>query len=105
MTGKYINGEEIPTKRGVFAYLGTPTNTTCTLADTWYAIAGAFTNSPMDEFIFDTDHLEYTGTNPRYFEIDWHATCSGDSNGVTIHYGIYVNGSQYNTIIDNINLD
>ena len=87
------DGYTMGRRSGVFAYLTSPSNTTCTLADTWYPIAGAFTNNPMLDFSFVTDHIEYDGTLKQYFEIDWHATIEGDSNGITAHIGIYLNSS------------
>ncbi len=83
----YVSGK----KSGVFAYLTASTNTTVTTADTYYPIAGSFTNSPMEDFSFDTDHLEYDGNKTQYFEIDWHASISGDANGITCDIGVKIN--------------
>ncbi len=77
---------------GVFAYLSTPTTTTTTLADTWYPMAGAFVNDPMIGFVFDTDHIKYTGTVTRHFEVDGHVVTIGDGNGIIVHFGVFING-------------
>jgi len=86
----YIQGTGV--EEGVFAYMTAESDTTCTAAETWYAIAGAFTNSPMSGFIFDTDHIEYSGLEPVYFKIDWFSTVSSGTNGSVGHFGVYLNG-------------
>jgi len=80
-------------KSGVFAFLTAQTNTTCTLADTWYSIAGSFTNLPIEDFVFDTDHIKYIGKKTQFFEIDWQTSMSGDANGITPHVAISINGT------------
>lgn len=87
----YINGK----KCGIFASLDSPTNTTITTAGTYYPILGTFTNSPMEDFGAATTYtpgIKYTGAKTQHFEIDWHATGSGDSAGITTHIGIKKNG-------------
>ncbi len=79
------------TKLGVFAYLTEITETTCTTGDEWYPLAGAFTNNPIENFVFDTDHIKYIGTQPKWFKISWAATLSGDSNGITSHVTLKIN--------------
>ena len=85
----YISGK----KSGVFAYLASPANTTITTAGTYYPIAGTFTNAPIEDFTaVATPAIRYDGAKTQYFEIDWHASGYGDSNGQTIHIGIKKNG-------------
>ena len=96
-----INGNftDLAENNGVFASLSASANTTVTTADTYYPIAGTFTNSPMENFAAGTVHtpsIKYIGTETKYFEIDWHATASPDSTGMTVHFGIKKNG----TLID-----
>ena len=88
----YVNGEELVTPIGVFAYLSTPATTTVTTSGTYYDISGTFTNAPMEKFVLDGG-IKYKGTRPRYFEVDWHASVDGNSNGMTIHLGIKKNGT------------
>jgi len=78
---------------GVFAYLGSPADTTCTLADTWYPIQGAFVNDPLIDFELDVDKLKYVGANTAYFEVDGHIVSKGDANGITVHFGLKKNGT------------
>lgn len=88
--GGYLTGK----KAGVFANLGTPTNTTITVADTYYPIAGTFTNDPIEDFTaVATPAIRYDGEKVQHFEIDWHAAIKGDSNGITVHVGIKKNGT------------
>jgi len=80
---------------GVFAYLDTPSNTTCTLADTWYPILGTFVNNLARNFgvaTVVTPGIKYTGSKPKFFEIDYHGTLSGDSSGITTDLGVKKNG-------------
>lgn len=84
----YITGK----KSGVFAYLPFEADTTCTLADTWYPIAGTFTNNPMEDFSLGSSYIVYDGTKTQYFEIDAHATVSSNTNGTKAHFGIKING-------------
>ncbi len=77
---------------GVFAFVPSPIITTCTDADTWYPIAGTFTNDFTGAFEFDTDHIKYTGPLTRDFEIDAHIVTKGSANGIVAHFGIYLNG-------------
>ena len=85
--------DELVPPVGVFAYLGAPADTTCTLADTWYPINGAFTNDPMLGFEVDVDKLKYIGAKTMYFEIDGHIVVKGDSNGTTAHFGLKKTGA------------
>jgi len=80
-------------KSGVFATLDAEEDTTITTADTWYPIQGTFTNSPMEDFIFDTDHITYTGTLTQHFKIDWHASITGDNNNITASVTIKKNST------------
>ncbi len=83
---------DLDTKAGVYAYLSAPANTTTTAAATWYPIAGTFVND-FENFIFDTDHIEYSGTVDQEFEIDWHVSLKTDTIGTTCHVTANLNGS------------
>ncbi|RKZ98993.1 MAG: hypothetical protein DRQ46_00520 [Gammaproteobacteria bacterium] len=86
------NFTELAEKNGVFAYLASPTATTVTTGGTYYTIAGTFTNAPMENFSLGTG-IDYDGLTTKYFEVDWHATVSGDSNSITCSVGIKKNTS------------
>lgn len=80
----------VAVQSGVYAYMDSTSATTCTSADTWYAIQGTFTNSPMEGFIFDTDHITYkNGT--QYFEINYNASVQSNNAGSTVHFNVWVN--------------
>lgn len=80
-------------KTGVFASLDAPANTTVITAGTYYPIAGNFTNSPIQNFTaVATPAIRYDGTLTQYFEIDWHASLSGDANNITVNVGIKIDG-------------
>ena len=88
----YISGK----KSGVHAYLGTPTNSTITTANTYQAISGTFTNSPIENFsaaTTNTPGIKYDGSKTQHFEIDWHTTIKASGNNTTVHFSIYKNGS------------
>ena len=77
----------------VYAFLPNSTDTTITVAGTYYPITGPFTNDPLIGFIFDTDHIEYSGPITRHFEIDWHSTLQADNIGTIVHVGISINSA------------
>src|SRR6056297_2236337 len=88
-TSKYC-----PPKTGVFAALMAESSTTITAADTYESIAGSFSNTPMYNFsLISGPAIQCDCNIKKYYEIDWHATIVGDSNGMTVHIGIKKNGT------------
>lgn len=88
-------GSIVGKKVGVFAYLGTPTATTTTLAGTYYPIQGTFTNSPSECFGAATTYtpgIKYECETTQYLEIDWHASVGSDAGNTTVTCGVYKNG-------------
>ncbi len=83
----FVGAEQV----GVGAYLTAAANTTCTDADTFYAISGTFENDPLKGFTLGASAIVYSGRT-RYFEIDWHATIEGDSNSIVAHIGAAIAG-------------
>jgi hypothetical protein len=77
----------------VYGAMTTPTPTTVTTAGTFVPMLGAFTNDPFTGFIFDTDHIEFTGPDSHYFEVDWHCSFTADSASTTVHIGIAFDGT------------
>ena len=87
----FVTGKKV----GVFASLSAPTDTTITVADTYYPIAGTFSNDPLEGFVGATAYppgIKYNESMTQYFEIDWHATVIPDSNTTTVHFAIKKNG-------------
>lgn len=79
---------------GVFAALSAEEETTITEGGTYQPLMGTYTNTPIVGFeVVATPGIKYTGTETKYFEIDWCAACSGDSNSMTVHYAIKKNGT------------
>ena len=79
---------------GLFAALSAPTLTTIADAETFYPIAGTFSNEPASGFTGTEDPaIKYTGTRTLYFEIDAHAVISAATNGTTVECGIKKNGT------------
>ena len=75
-------------KCGTFAYISVADDTTCTVQNTYYPIAGTFTNSPMEDFSVVADPaIKYEGTLTQYFQINWSATFASDNNSNTISIG------------------
>lgn len=90
-TGDLTTEEVIFEKKvGTFAYLHGGV-TTITAANTMQAIAGTFTNAPLEGFSIVGDELTYTEAETRYFEVDWHATVSADVAGTTVYIGVTKN--------------
>ena len=92
-----ITANDLTSTYGVFAALdvsGGAVDTTITVASTFYPILGTFSNSPSVGFTgVATPAIRYDGTATTYFEIDYHATLAGDSNGITAKIGVKKNGS------------
>lgn len=88
--GGSISGKKV----GVYAYIDTPVLTELTLANTYYAIAGDFTNDPIEDFTGATvtvPGIKYVGVYKQYFEIDFHASVATDK-AETLTTAIYKNG-------------
>ena len=88
----FVSGKKV----GVFAALDAPANTTITTAGTYYAIAGTFTNSPVEGFGVATTYtpgIKYAETLTQHFEIDWHATVEADQVNTDVTVGIKKNGT------------
>lgn len=82
-------------KTGVSAYLTAQANTTVVTAGNYYPIQGTFSNSPLENFgaaTVVTPGIKYLGSTTLWFEIDWHATLSGDANSITAECAIFKNG-------------
>jgi len=79
-------------KDGVYAYLSTPAETTCTLADTYYFLEGTFTNEVLEQWEI-TPPLTYIGAAPRYFKITVNASITTDTANNLIHIALYKNGA------------
>lgn len=85
-----------PAQYGVAGVLSAEDSTTVTIGGTYYAINGTFTNDPIQSFTYVSGPppgLRYDGAETRYFEVDWSATVSGDSNRITCFIGVGVNGT------------
>ena len=81
-------------KLGVFASLNTATDTTIIVAGIYYPIAGTFDNVIVGGFeLVATPAIKCLCDVKKYYEVDWHASCSGNSNGITVHCGIKVAGA------------
>lgn len=79
-----------------FVYLPLPTPTTCTLADTWYLVQGAFSPVAVEGFtpVFaPTAGLRYDGDCEQYFEAVWAATCKLAAGSDTISIGVGIDGA------------
>ena len=74
---------------GVFASLGSPSNTTITTGGTYYPISGTFTNNPSQGFSTTADPaIQFDEDDYTWFEIDWHCTFSCSTSNSTISVGI-----------------
>ena len=83
-----IRGE----RSGVFACLSSPASVTTTLADTWYAVPGTFTNSPMEGFSLAADSIQYDGDIARYYKVVMCCSVESDTASTLFYIGIKVNG-------------
>lgn len=83
-------------RRGVYAYLTGSANTTCTNANTFYAIQGGFTNQPMEGFILGATAIQCTSNSTTWYEIDWHATLSSNRTGTTAYIGVSIDNETLN---------
>ena len=78
---------------GVFAYLPNPTNTTTTLAGTYYPITGPFTNPILEQFTVGVNYIEFSNHETVYVKIIYSGTFESDTNNTTITAGIKLNGT------------
>jgi len=85
--GNIFDGE----KYGLYSYFASAASTTTAIANTWYQVAGTYTDSYISNFVYDTDHYEYTGDDSKLFMIRWVAAMNADSAGVIIETGIKLN--------------
>jgi len=96
LDGAYIEGDSFD-KCGVFAYLTAAADTTCTLKDTYYPIAGTFTNSPIEGFTTTAGPppgIVYACDEDRTMEIDWHASVVLSTGNDTVHVAVLKNGTE-----------
>ncbi len=84
--------EETDARRGVFAYLNVPNITECIVKDTYYPIAGNFTNDPVGGFKIYEDSIQYIGDRMCYFSIVWFATVQSSNSNNTLLFAIKHNG-------------
>lgn len=80
-------------KSNAFGYLPTAAITTTTLADTYYPIAGTFTNPVLDNFVLDGDKIVYKGTETREFKVILSVSVSSDTGTCTTTIGVSKDGS------------
>jgi len=78
---------------GVYAYLSTPAETTCTLADTYYFIEGTFTNEVLEcwEITPPLTYLGCNGTDGHKFQIIVNASFTSDTSSNLIHMALHKN--------------
>ena len=88
---EFLNDRIDEQVNGVFASLDTLDSTAIATAGTYYPIEGDFTNSPMVGFGVGTSSINYTGTETRSFEIDWHSTVHKLTGNSTILIGLKKN--------------
>lgn len=77
-----------------YAYLSAQAATTVTTSGAYVPIAGTFTND-LTNFIFDTDHIEYSGAVTQKFEIKWNASFSCETASRTVKITVKVNSTEY----------
>ena len=78
---------------GVYAYLSTPAETTCTDAGTYYFVEGTFTNEVLEcwEITPPLTYLGYEGTEGHKFKVTVHASFTSDTGGNLIRLALYKN--------------
>jgi hypothetical protein len=78
---------------GVYAYLSTPAETTCTDAGTYYFVEGTFTNEVLEcwEITPPLTYIGYEGTDGHYFKINVHASFTSDTGGNVIRIALMKN--------------
>ena len=84
-----INKEE---KIGVFGYISTPLPTTISASDTYYTLAGTFTNTILSNFTVSETGIKYTGTEDIVVETEWSGSFTSDTNNTTFSIALMKNG-------------
>lgn len=80
-------------KSSAAGYLGIPTPTTTTVADTYYPIDGVFTNTVLDNFELSGGSLVYKGSEVREFKGFLNVSCQSDTAATTVTITITKNGA------------
>lgn len=83
-------------KAGTFARMIPPDTVTITTGGTFYEAGEAFDNRATFGFTVSVGPpagVMYIGATSRWFEIDWHHSTSGNSNGMNVEGGIAINGT------------
>ena len=77
---------------GVYAYLTAPSNTVLSVAETWYDVAGVFSNSYLSGFTITTNGLTYINGD-RDFLIAGNLTIQSGASVTYIAVGVEINGT------------
>ena len=78
---------------GAYAYISESAATTTIVADTYYRLAGTFTNEVLSEFNITSDKLTYIGNDTQLFEISITASIQSNTVNTIVTMGIYKNGT------------
>ena len=65
-------------KRGVFAYLSSPSETVCAEKDKFYRINGIFNNYPIGDFCVSDGYLTCLSEKLRFWIVSWHVSGASD---------------------------
>lgn len=87
-------------KIGSYGYIATPIALKTTNAGQWYPIDMiAFTNSPIEQFAYDSTSKDiiYIGKEPLYFNINYYASITSDTNSTQVFMGVGDGTGAYNT--------
>lgn len=92
----YIGGDSISTPAYGELYVSVPAATTCTLAGTYYLVAGATTADELRNFTHNgSGRLTHTGTETGTFIVSSAISVSSDVNNVILSTKIYKNGAAH----------
>lgn len=96
----YVDGEAVG--GGVLSapaygeiYITTPIATTCTVAGTFYLVAGTTTSDELQDFTATNERLTYNGAGTRVFLVAAAISVSSDANNVVLSTKVYKNGAAH----------
>ena len=99
---KAVNKEE---KLGVFGYISTPVVTEIEATDTYYNLAGGFTNPVLENFSVSATGIKYIGLADVTVEIQWCGSFVNDVNRATFSIALTKNGTVEEGSIQTLRLD
>lgn len=94
-TNLYVGGVPLSTPAYGEIYITIPIATECTLADTYYLVAGTTTSDELKDFTASNERLIYTGVGSRVVLVVAAISVSSDTVNTVLGTKVYINGGAH----------